>query len=315
MAKESRQKKPPKSSATRAESVKAWQASRSAEDKRASAVLAAQKRAENRAARKVEEERKAAAKAKELATKRQRYPERYKAPPPPPEPVRLSKRTGKPIDPKRSAAGRKAAETRRANEEKRRQLGELLKEGARKATADWSSQMIYAIAPGVGSIGQWIHELFATLEADAQAAGANPYANPWRVQGYVEGAEKGSGPFDVVVDGTKHQRAEAIRGAMVAAGEKGAVFGKMDYAARRGPPAGGGGRPSKPMNATAESERQKAVAKYVEQGDTERQPMRIETVVAPPWSAVWKGIVPEENEEDDDDEGEGFDDDGDDVPF
>lgn len=318
-------KQKPASSATRADTIRAIQAARTPEARSESARKAqatrtpeqraaiAKKSAGTRAANRAAKAKREASAAKGIATKRERYPDKYKAPPATAPAVkgRKGKATGKPPkNPNRVAGGRKAAATRKANEAQRAAAAASMKqdiERAKAGPADWSSEITYLVGQGIGGLGEWVKELFAAVVEDT--AGMFPggregrvppglLAIPWRVQGSVEGASGGGSTFDLIVDGTSTDRATALIAAIVGAAERGGIMKKDEYPRRSGRPDGKGSRAAKPMNAEAEKAKAEAIAKYVEDADKERENMRITSLTAPPWSKVWGGSpVPDEPDE------------------
>lgn len=300
----------------RAESARKAQAARTPEQRAAIAAKAAATRAENAAKKKARQE----AAAKATATKRERYPDKFKAPIPQEPRGKPGKKRGKKgaaapkgKDPKRVAAGLKGAATRKRNEAARLEAARQMREGIegrkRETGADWRSELTYISAPGVGSLGEWVREIFRAIVEDTEGLyrpGKDPRAMPpglleipWRVQGGIQGAPGGGAVFDLVVEGTSHERAAALIGAIVAAGERAGIFAKDRYKLRavsetRGP------RAAKPMNEAAEAARAEALAKYAREGDVQTA-ARIETMTAPVYSKVWGGGAEPDEDDDDDD--------------
>lgn len=322
-------KKKPASSATRAESVRAFQAARTPEERSESARKAqaartpeqraaiAAKAAATRAANAAKKKARQEAAAKGVATKRERYPDKFKAPIPPKSGGKGDKKRGKKgssaqkvKDPRRVAAGLKSAATRKRNEAARIEAARQMREGIegrkREEGADWRSELTYMSGPGIGSLGEWVRELFRAIVEDTDRIyqpGKNPDSIPpglleipWRVQGGAEGAAKGAASFDLVVEGTSHERVTAILAALVAAGERGGVIGGgynpaiIERMTARAP------RSARPQDAAAERAKAEAVAKYTENADKERQVMRIQTLVAPVYSATWRGQAIDDDE-------------------
>ena len=324
-------KKKPASSATRAESIRAFQAARTPEERAESArkaqaartpeqrAEAARKAAAARAANREAKAKRQAAAAKGIETKRQRYPERFKEPMPQ---KAGGKKRGKKAqsapkakDPRRVAAGLKGAETRRKNEAARlaaaQSMRAQLDREKREERQDWRSEFTYISGPGIGTLAEWARELIAAVVDDTRGQ-YQPNKDErklppglerisWRVKGSVEGATRGAGTFDVTISGTLHERIVQLIAAIVAAAERGGVVGKDDSPLRRGKLTGGGGkRAAVVLDSKAEQARQEAVARYSEQGDKERQAIRIETMTAPEYSATWGGAAPGEEDEPDD---------------
>lgn len=313
---ESTQKKKPKASETRAASVSAARAketpeqrqekarraalSGTAEERREKARRAGQASAEKRRAEKAAEEKRAAAARKGWETRRKENPEKYA--PAKKEPTKAQKKAA------RSSAARRGWETRRIREAERLELARKYREQLERNKRLWSSDLVYILRPGGGGIGAWVHEVVDLILADAQAAGANPLAGPWRVSGVVEGAVEGVGSFDVTVSGTVHDRAAALAAALSDAAKRGKVIDDPSPETK-GEGSGGKGRGSQPMDAAAEAERRRAVAEFVSNTKQPTQSARVTTLAAPPDAAVWRSYQASEEDE----QGESFDDD--DVPF
>lgn len=336
---ESTQKKKPKSSATRGPSVSAARAKETPEERQEKARKAAlsgtpeerRERARNagRASgekRRVEAEarrrqaeldaKRSAAAVKGWETKRRENPERYPPPKPKPEPKKKTKRKKRGKDkytPEQRAAFRarslKSAATKRIQAAEREELARKYREQLERNRRSWSSDLVYILRPGGGSIGSWVKEVIDFILADAQAAGANPLAGPWRVAGVVEGSLEGVGSFDVTVTGTIHERAAALAAALVDASARGGVDKRKRSPDRKGAGSTGGGRGAVAMDAAAEAERQRAVAEFSQGGSEPGQSARVTTLAAPPDAAVWRSY----QAPDDDEQAEDFDDD--DVPF
>ncbi len=257
----------PKSSATRSESIRAWQASRTPEERSASAKKAAQVRESNRA--------KAA--PGDAAPK--------KATPAQPERSGVASDAAK----RRSEASKRGWAKRRVEGTKRERLAREMAAAAARTQVDWRSEMDYIREPPGGTFAQWGADWADAAEADAAAAGAEPMAGPWRVQGSVEGERKGAGTFDVVLAGTKHERIVELIAAVVAAAESGGVSGVDPTPKTAGKGRGGRGKASKPANADAEKARAEAVEKYSAAGDKDAaQSIRISTLTAPEGSSAWR---------------------------
>lgn len=313
---DSTQKKPPKASETRAASVSAARAketpeqrqekarkaalSGTPEERREKARRAGQASAEKRRAAKAAEEKRAAAARKGWETRRKENPEKYA--PAKKKPTKAQKRAA------RSAAARKGWETRRIREAERLELARRYREQLERNKRQWSSDLVYILRPGGGSIGSWVKELIDFIIADAQAAGANPMAGPWRVAGAVEGSLEGVGSFDVTVSGTIHERAAALAAALVDASVRGGVDKRQRSPDRKGAGSTGGGRGAVAMDAAAEAERQRAVAEFSQAGSEPGQSARVTTLASPPDAAVWRSY----QATDDDEQADDFDDD---VPF
>ena len=297
----STQKKKPKSSPTRAESVRAARARETPEERQAKAKAAAssgtpEERAERArraglasAAARAEKKRRSEAAREGWETRRREHPERYG----PPKKTRKSDR---------SDAARKGWETRRREHPERygpkkpprqkatqEQLrARSLKSAAtRRAELAWSSAWDTIVQRGRLNFGAFAAEVIDIAIGDAAAQGAKkPLARPWRVVIHVEGEAGGSASLDVTVDGTKHERAASIAVATAqAAKEAGAVD---DPSPQGRGPTGRGGRAAAAMDEAARTAREAALREFG--GGSTDAPARVSVLVAPAAGAVWRGI-------------------------
>ena len=305
---EAAQKKRPKSSATRAASVAAARAKETPEERREKARKAALARSpeERREQARKAGQAKSEAARKGWETRRAENPEKYGPP--------QKKKTAAQKKKARSEAAKKGWATRREKEARRLEIAQKLREAAARAAADWSSELAFVVRPRAGGIGSWVAEVIDVAKADAEAAGANPLARPWRIVAGLQGAQDGAGVVDVTVNGTLAQRAAQL-GAAVAQGAKDAgIFDRTGSPEKKGARAGGGGRGAVALDAAAEREREAAVARFSE-GLSAAQSMQVTSMVAPVDSPVWGNLDARIDDDEDggDEGGGGFDDD--EVPF
>lgn len=314
---ESTQKKKPKSSATRAQSVSAARAKETPEERQdkarkaalsgtpeersARARKAAQASAEKRRAAKEAERRRAEAARKGWETRRRENPEKYG--PQKKKPTKAQQKAA------RSAAAKKGWETRRVKEAERADLAARYREQLERNRRQWSSDLVYVISPGRTNVGSWAREAVDVAVLDAQSAGANPLAGPWRVAGAVEGAQNGADAFDVTVQGTLHERAAALAYVLTESSKRGGVFEDRSPQ-RKGAGSSGSGRGARALDEAAEAARQAAIAEFTDAAKPPEQAARVTTLIAPVDADVWRAYGPQ----DDDDDGGGFDDD-EEIPF
>lgn len=267
----STQKKKPKASATRAESVRAARARETPEERQAKAKAAAlsgtpEERTERArqaglasAAARAEKKRRSEARKKGWETRRRNNPEKY--------------------GPKKPPRQKATPEQLRARS--------LKSAATRKAELAWSSAWDTIVERGRLNFGQFAAELVDIALADATAQGAKrPLARQWRVTVHVESETGGSASLDITIDGTRHERAAAIAVATAqAAKESGAVD---DPSPQGRGPTGRGGRAAAAMDEAARAAREAALREFG--GGSTDAPARVSVLAAPAAGVVWRGI-------------------------
>lgn len=328
------QKTTPKSSETRAASVAAWQASRTPEERAASARKAAETRAANRMeraapvdkgdARRFVFTRADGTKVRVTRAEKQRR-ERLQAAAferrglvrvetsrgsrylPPDE----AKRRAAAVELGRAQAARRKGPTQTPRVETNEREAPRTPPPESPTQTRWVSELTYLRGDGIGDLRSWLEDLLDAAEEDAALDGADPYSTPWRVVGGMESASgvgSGSSSFAVLASGTRGERGNQIMKAAVAALAQAAPAEGIDPKYTEAARGRSRGRAAVPLDDEAKAAAAAARAKFA----GPREDVRIETQVVP--------VYPDDPAmptTDAGDDGEDFDffDDGEDVPF
>lgn len=279
-----------KSSETRAASVAAWQASRTPEERAASARKAAETRAANRMERQTTPDKRDArryvftrsdgTKVRVTAAEKQRRTKLQAAALERRGLVRVDTSRGPRYLPPDEAERRAAAVQRgRAQAARRKEPTtpdvETLDQEA--PPIRWVSELTYIRGTDVGDLRSWLEDLLDAAEEDARLEGADPYAGPWYVSGGLESESGASSVFAVVVEGSRGERGGQIMKAAVAALAQAAPGESLD--GRYGEAARGRsqGRAASPLDDEARA----AVAAARARFSGPREDVRIETQIVP----------------------------------
>lgn len=311
------QKNTAKSSETRAASVAAWQASRTPEERVASARKAAETRAANRAAAPTREKaadarryvftRTDGTKVRVTGAEKARREKLQAAALERRGFVRVETSRGPRYLPPDEARRRQAAVERGREQARRRaRIAEPPDVAPRPIDEPpareiepirWVSDLTYIRGDGVGDMRAWLEDLLDAIEEDAALDGADPYATPWRVAGELEGISAsgaGASAFAVVVEGSRGERGNQIMKAAVAALARAAPAEGIDPKYTESARGRSRGRPAAPLDEEARAAAAAARAKF----SGPREDVRIETRTVPVYPS--DPILPTSAPEDDD---------------